>query len=188
VIDSSHPLVTGAWKYLNGHLVKLIDSCGFNSSSPNWKSMQEKWIEALEPSVLAELIILDVYSEVSNPDPCVSRGGRWAMNILLDPSESDSRYQVLRKLQADLPEGLVRPKDTFPPPPLAVGDAPPPVLNDGNPPESHGDNDSSDNQEDQEAQLSDVGQELLDHLTKKNDNPFVDVEAEEADEDDDDDE
>ena len=127
VIDSTHPLTTGAWKYMNSYILELIDSCGFKESQPDWDEMQDKWIEALNPTKIAELILLDVYSEISQPNPCISRGGQFALSVKLEANQEDSRHWVLKKLREALPGVVARDSDAYaaPPPAPPHGTQPP---------------------------------------------------------------
>lgn len=174
VIDSTHPLVIGAWKYLNGHLLKLIDSCGFTSNHPDWNAMQHKWAVGLDPTTIAELVLLDVYSEVSNPDPCTSRAGGYSVPIRLDPTESDSQFQIATKLKKALPSGLVNHGTAAFPPPPPMNEVPPA------PPGDEEGNLVGDDSED--VSMEEVSIALINHMAETAAvEDFIDDEAEESD-------
>ena len=75
-LDTSHPLSSAAWKYLNGLIIHLIHSCKLTSPNPNWYTMQQLWADALEPSVISELLLVYIYNEIPFPKPSVSRFGQ----------------------------------------------------------------------------------------------------------------
>ncbi|KNZ57682.1 hypothetical protein VP01_209g2 [Puccinia sorghi] len=78
-LDSSNTLRSGAWKYLNSHIIRLIHSS--NTWFPN--SMQQKRVYALEPATIAELLLVDIYNEAASPNP--GSGVAWNEPLFLMP-------------------------------------------------------------------------------------------------------
>ena len=125
-LDTSHPLRCGSWKYLNGHIIRLIHSCNFHTPNPNWFAMQKSWVEALEPATVAELLLLDIYTEVPFPKPSISRSGRATQLVKIDDIGQRNREWLQKSIGGAFPE-MARPPNSIPyPPPPPMSSAPQP--------------------------------------------------------------
>ena len=117
-LDTSHPLSSAAWKYLNGHIIRLIHSCKFTSPNPNWFTMQELWAEALEPTIISELLLVDIYNEIPYPKPSISRSGRATLPVQIDSFGARNREWLQKSIAVAFPEMSAPPNSIrFPPPP-----------------------------------------------------------------------
>ncbi|KAA1128805.1 hypothetical protein PGTUg99_022012 [Puccinia graminis f. sp. tritici] len=82
---SSHPLVDGAWKYLNGHILKLLHASNIQRGDSNdWFQATKLWAKALAPEVVGEIVLADVWEEINIPAQSITSRGNEALHPLLD--------------------------------------------------------------------------------------------------------
>ncbi|KAA1070046.1 hypothetical protein PGT21_000652 [Puccinia graminis f. sp. tritici] len=79
-IETTHPLVSGGWKYLNGFLLAVLNASKIpTADSAQWRLMSKKWAETLTPAQIGELVLADVFAEVAQPIASTSALGPQGM-------------------------------------------------------------------------------------------------------------
>ncbi|KNZ49996.1 hypothetical protein VP01_4654g3 [Puccinia sorghi] len=150
---------SGAWKHLNGHIIRLIHSSEFWSPNPNWFSMQQKWVDALEPATIAELILVDIYSKVPFPNPSISQSGRPKQHIKLDNTGDQNGEWLQKSISSAFPEmGLSQGTIQYPP------DAP---SGSGSHPQGHQDGQDNNNEEELDRTAMEMERQLTAEAAKE---------------------
>ncbi|PLW10571.1 hypothetical protein PCANC_19722 [Puccinia coronata f. sp. avenae] len=100
-LESSHPLLSGAWSYLNSYIIKLILNTNYNSPSPDWENCLKSWTDDLSTTHVSRLLVADVLTELRTPGISMTPSGTPAPPVQPDTSTLDKTMTEVIKMIED---------------------------------------------------------------------------------------
>ncbi|PLW39911.1 hypothetical protein PCANC_14249 [Puccinia coronata f. sp. avenae] len=100
-LESSHPLLSGAWSYLNSYIIQLILNTNYNSPSPDWENCLKTWTDDLSTTHVSRLLVADVFSELRTPGTSMTPSGTPAPPVQPDTSTLDKTMTEVIKMIED---------------------------------------------------------------------------------------